>query len=511
MFMGEKGIFSFVKPVGRMREAASVPPGGLEWYDRGLAGVWLIFRPRGGRHGNRCFRPKNVPDPLAPPNDDGQPMNTSQPPRNIVVLVVDRLHSGFLGAYGNTWIQTPNFDSLAADAFLFDRAVIDSPRPDRFYRSCWYGWHALAQQAGTGRLQPALARQLADAGYVTTLLTDEPWLDDHPAAGGFARREVVAPLLGPDEDRLAASIDETHWARFFAAAIGELAVVQEPFCLWLHTGLLGQLWDAPLELRDQYRDEDDPRSADSADVPDRRLPMDFDPDELLAIVHAYAGQVSLLDLFLGGLLDGSAGLPAAANTLLAVVSARGFPLGEHGRIGGCDDALYAELTHIPLLLRLPNGRGASDRTQALVQPPDLHATLLDWCGQPAARHASPAFGKSLLAIVEGGGEGVRDRACTIASPEERAIVTSAWSMRLGAGASGGSRGTRDRGPADATEAAVELFTKPDDWFEVNEVSDRCGEVATEMEQAFLQFEQASQTAAPVELPPLPQALASGLD
>ena len=251
--------------------------------------------------------------------------------------------------------------------------------------------------------------------------------------------------------------------------------------------------------------------ADTAEVPDRRLPPDSDPDELLAIVHAYAGQISLLDLCLGGLLDCLAGQPGAENTLLAVLSARGFPLGEHGRVGACDDALYAELTHMPLLLRLPDGHGASARTQALVQPADLHATLLDWCGQPIVGHSSPAFGNSLLPIVEGRIETVRDRACTFASAEERAIVTAAWSMRLGAGASGGSRGTRDRGPSGGSEAAVELFAKPDDWFEVNEVSDRCGEVAAEMEQAFIQFEQACQTADPAELPPLPTTLITGLD
>jgi len=153
----------------------------------------------------------------------------------------------------------------------------------------------------------------------------------------------------------------------------------------------------------------------------------------------------------------------------------------------------------------------------LVQPSDLYATLLDWCGlTPVVDPPSPAYGKSLLPIIEGRIESVRDRACTIATPEERSIVTAGWSMRLGAGASTGSRGTRDRrvgdhGKADTTEAAVELFTKPDDWFEVNEVSDRCGEVAAEMEQAFLQFEQASQSAASAELPPLPAALESSVD
>ena len=32
----------------------------------------------------------------------------------------------------------------------------------------------------------------------------------------------------------------------------------------------------------------------------------------------------------------------------AVTSPRGFPLGEHRRIGECDQALYGELLHVPV-------------------------------------------------------------------------------------------------------------------------------------------------------------------
>ncbi|HEY2146556.1 MAG TPA: hypothetical protein VGH32_01380 [Pirellulales bacterium] len=68
-------------------------------------------------------------------------------PKNVVCLVVDRLHSGFLGAYGNSWIATPNIDRLAAESFLLDRAYVDSPRLEEVYRSYWTGWHALAGSA----------------------------------------------------------------------------------------------------------------------------------------------------------------------------------------------------------------------------------------------------------------------------------------------------------------------------------------------------------------------------
>lgn len=435
-------------------------------------------------------------------------MNT-EPPRNIVVLVVDRLHRGFLGAYGNSWIQTPNFDRLAADGFIFDRAVIDSPRPEQFYRSVWQGWHALAQTADAGRFRPLLIRRLADKGYATTLLSDEQWLAEHPAAGAFQRRELLLPELGPEENGIGESIDETHWARFFAAAVDAIAKEREPFCFWLHTGLLGQKWDAPLEFRDQYRDEDDPESDESAEVPDRELPENFDPDELLATVHAYAGQVSLLDACLGAFWDGLAGTAAAANTLLILTSPRGFPLGEHGRIGACADSLYSELTHVPLAVRLPDGRGAGDRTQALVQPADLHATILDWCRGPVAAATSPACGRSLLRIMAGEVETVRDRACTIGPTGERAIVTAAWSMRMAGTA--GAREAAGGAVVGGQPAGVELFAKPDDWFDSNEVGDRCREIASEMEAAFIQFEQASQTADAAELSPLPADLVTGMD
>ena len=35
-------------------------------------------------------------------------------PANAVVLVVDGLGAAMLGAYGNTWFETPNLDRLAA-------------------------------------------------------------------------------------------------------------------------------------------------------------------------------------------------------------------------------------------------------------------------------------------------------------------------------------------------------------------------------------------------------------
>ncbi len=40
---------------------------------------------------------------------------------NVDVVVCNSLHLGFLGAYGNAWIETPNlYDRLAAEGVVFD-------------------------------------------------------------------------------------------------------------------------------------------------------------------------------------------------------------------------------------------------------------------------------------------------------------------------------------------------------------------------------------------------------
>ncbi|HEV2970403.1 MAG TPA: sulfatase-like hydrolase/transferase [Pirellulales bacterium] len=439
--------------------------------------------------------------------------------RNIVCLVVDRLHSGFVGAYGNTWISTSEMNRLAAEALLFDRAVIDSPRLADLYRAYWLGLHALADPAVFAERQHGhdLPRRLNAEGYSTALVSDDPLVSRHPLAAGFSERDELDS--SPRQD-VAESIEETQLAGFFASAAERLSAMLEPFCLWLHTGSLGRVWEAPLEFRNQYADEDDPTPPVSANVPCRHLPAGADPDELLGIVHSYAGQVSLLDLCIGSLLEALAEHPFAENTLLVLLSARGFPLGEHGRLGPVDEALYGELTQIPWFIRFPDGTGQCERTQALVQPADLYATLAEWCGLPRNDRENFAAGRSLLPLATGASDRVRDRACAIALPNERAIVTPAWHMRIfgdqGLEARGQEIEAPDRGDGgnkglDEREGGCELFVKPDDRFEVNEVADRCPDCIAELRTAFDQFHHSCQSVESADPPPLTEKLSCGLE
>ena len=46
-----------------------------------------------------------------------------------IVVTFDRLATRLIGCYGNEWIETPNFDRLAATSTVFDNHFTDSVGP----------------------------------------------------------------------------------------------------------------------------------------------------------------------------------------------------------------------------------------------------------------------------------------------------------------------------------------------------------------------------------------------
>ncbi len=405
---------------------------------------------------------------------------------NVICLAIDRLRAAYLGAYGNTWISTPNFDRLAAESVLFDRMTIDTPCLEAKYRSLWQGVHAMcpASQLAGRQALPAI---LSAAGWKTAILASDGAVANHPLAEGFNER-VRLTSSGKAKAgtlRTASSLEETDAANFFAAAGEYIHSAKSPFFLWLHTDTLGRIWDAPLEYRQQYTDEDDPTSGDWADVPNRMLPDSFDPDERVAIAHAYAGQVTAIDQLLGVLLDEIESAGMTESTIVALFSPRGFPLGEHKRIGPCDEALYAELTHVPCVLRLPGGELAARRYQELTQPGDLPATILDlldvrpWAGET---NWAAGRGRSVVPLIRGAQKKGFDRACAVGPENQRSIITPAWSLRVS-----------EPMANESQPGKAELFVKPDDWFEVNEIGDRCPEIVDKLRGALTDFELACQT------------------
>lgn len=403
-----------------------------------------------------------------------------------IVVTFDRLGAGYLGPYGNTWIETPHFNRLASTASLFEFASAQSPLLEESCRSWWSGRHVLDRcEVNLPQTLPAV---LAERGIAATLVTDDASLLEHPLTAAFAE---TVPVLHDAAARPADDEGQTEMAQLFAAALAALASSDAPQLLWIHCRGMQGAWDAPYPLRRQFADEEDPEPPTFVVPPSEVLPPDFDPDVLLGYTQAYAAQVVLADMCLGALLDAIEESDQREATLLVVAAARGFPLGEHRAVGACGDALRGEVLHTPLIVRAPGDMGVTLRTTAFVQPPDLFTTLVDWHGGGPVDDQATLFGEGLLPLIRGEGGLARSVACS-AFGEQRAIRTPAWFYRR-----------------DATGA--ELYAKPDDRWEVNEVSDRCADVARQLAELLARCEQ--EIAATGRLAPrgLEDVLAYGYD
>jgi hypothetical protein len=395
--------------------------------------------------------------------------------RSAVIIVVDRLGAGYLGPYGNTWLDTRAFNALASRALLVETMLAESPQLADTYRSYWTGRPLLLPA-----VDHAYVAQAARQGVSTILVTDEPLVSEHPLAASFVQIVAVHP---PASQQCVEEPADTGISRLFAAAAEALAALTPPYLLWVHARGMNGPWDAPRVFREQFRDEEDPPAGAFATPPEMQIDDRFDPDELLKLTHAYAGQVSLLDSQLAAFLD----MISSRNeqqTLVTLTSPRGYPLGEHRRIGPCDEALYAELLQVPLLVQFPQREAALARTHELLQPADLGAAL--------AAHFELASGAPSVLWQMARNEHHPPREIAMAfSHDQRAIRTPAWFLR--------------ESLIDARHQH-ELFAKPDDRFEVNEVSSRCGQEVELLVDLLHRYEPAMRSDSLASLAPIPELL-----
>lgn len=405
---------------------------------------------------------------------------------NLICLAIDRLHAGYLGCYGNSWVGTPHVDALAAEALLLEQMTIDTSELASLVTSLWQGQHAAERPSVALDAHDSLPRWLADAGLHTALMSDEPAVLGHPLAAQFEEQiSLPQPRL-----QTAEQMEATHLAGMMASAVEWLDDARQPFGLWLHTGSFGRAWDAPLELRNRYADEDEPPPPGVVEVPSLHLPVGFDPDERLGYSHAYAGQIALFDTALGMLTEAMLESDWGRETLLVLLGVRGLPLGLHGELGARDEQLTGELVHVPFIIRWPAGQRGCLRSSVLAQSCDVPLTLLDALGA-GNRAASRRLARSLLPQVDD--PALAGRPCSVTlSAHEAAIRTRAWYLRQ----------------SHTNPAAAHLFAKPDDFWELNEIADRAPDVVAALQALLAEYRAAASGEAPLPDKPLPELLTS---
>ncbi len=131
----------------------------------------------------------------------------------------------------------------------------------------------------------------------------------------------------------------------------------------------------------------------------------------------YDSAVAYADTEVGRLIDHLAGLGLRGRTVLIVTSDHGEALGEDDRAGHSYLEDYNLL--VPLLIELPDGRGAGARIDRQVRLTDLAPTILDAVG------LGPRFGDdgvSLLHLIDGASPQVPDEAWTYAPSSNRGLA-----------------------------------------------------------------------------------------
>ena len=225
-------------------------------------------------------------------------------------------------------------------------------------------------------------------------------------------------------------------------------------------------WDAPLVLQESLLDyeEGDPAPYEHTEPPSISLGETQDPDTAYVIACAYAAQVMVLDDCIEMVRECLAEMQPKERWLTVVVGSRGFGLGEHGRVGVSDDDLFSEWLHVPMLWRFPDGLGALARSHFLVSHLDLLPTLLDWVGGSQQMPVVRCDGRSLLPLMRNEADPWREVLLAANATGQLAIRSSEWCLR--------------HKPAgmESGEAVAELYVRPDDRWEANDVASLCPEV-----------------------------------
>lgn len=385
----------------------------------------------------------------------------------VIYIMADTFRRDHLGAYGNDWIHTPGLDRLASESAVFDNACIGSfpTVPNRRDTLLGRGdiglpfnrWKAFERDEIT--LPERLAENdipsmwVGDTqnnvthginiykGYTAWYLNrgqeaDPYWLDFNVPLEWPVPHELIRytaktwhqVLINRAHRRV-----ETDW---FAPGTYSMAIrwlernyERESFFLWVDTFDPHEPWDPPQHYVDMYDPGYTGRVFEAPTYGLRKM-MGITDREIQHIRARYAGEVTMVDTWLGQFLEAVDRFGIADETLIIFTSDHGTMFdtpGDNGLICkpntvGADGMLmsagrplkepvrhypiFENVARIPLMIRLP-GMKKGKRIEAIVQPWDLTVTILDAFGVPKP---SELIGESLLPLIRGEKQHLRDAA-----------------------------------------------------------------------------------------------------
>ncbi|MGQ9731132.1 MAG: sulfatase [Candidatus Zipacnadales bacterium] len=452
---------------------------------------------------------------------------------NVFFISADSFRVDHLGCYGNEWIQTPHLDALATESTVFENAYSENmptlPNRQALFTGRFglpfRGWQALD-------MKYVLAEALWDKGLRTCLISDTY----HMLKPGmlysrgfeevhFIRGQEYDPMLGDcdapvDLDRYFKDTDNpqrefhrhgtevylrnrAHWRtdadHFVAQCVRETlawldrqeaAGRKDGLFLWLDCFDPHEPWD-PMPPFDTMYGPLLPGGRQLANPIPAPVEGYLTDEECTHIRQQYGGLCSVVDKWLGVLLEELRARGYFENTLLIFTSDHGEPLGKgqwgHGIMRKCRPWPYEELAHIPLFIRHPQF-GQGRRVAGFVQPPDLTATILESLGLP---QMPGTHGQSLLPMVRGEEESIHDFAVSGFHQASWSIRTVdhtliLWRPELDSSRIPAQSVGASSGPAPKRRAP-ELYLRREDPYELNNIVAEYPEEAIRLELKLRQF------------------------
>jgi arylsulfatase A-like enzyme len=384
---------------------------------------------------------------------------------NTIVILLDTVRRDHVGAYGPTPVKTPALDAFAQRAVRFENAYLGSYPCMPARREIWTGRLEFPWR-GWGPLEPGefnFPAALKAGNKVTQLITDHYHLWERGSGNYHWDFGGVSFIRGQESDNYVTDPNiriaypaqphklagharagaferysrNTHDRKterdYFAPRVMSNAMDwldrnhnAEDFCLFIDCFDPHEPWDPPQSYVDLY---DPGYEGEQVVWPTYGDAGYMTPEELNHVRALYAGKVTMVDRWLGYLMDHIKQLGLFANTTIVVATDHGCLLGDQNQVGkpwlsNGDPNLYEAISHVPLFVYTPGCKGGTSLPQ-MVQLVDICPTILDSCGvkAPANLH-----GRSLLKLARDGEdpEWHREYACFGRFGESANIADGDW-------------------------------------------------------------------------------------
>lgn len=373
---------------------------------------------------------------------------------NVLFIAVDDLRPEF-GAYGKSYIHSPNFDRLAKRGVTFNRAycqqavcspsrssLLTGTRPDTtkvwdlatHFRTALPDVVTLPQHFKQHGYFVQGMGKLFHGGFDDPQSWSVAWTSPRTTHGTYGLPENVAIVQAKvAASKNAPKTDKAGRVRnygpafegadvpdntFHDGALAEMAVTAMRDCakkdqpFWLGVGFIRphlpfvapkKYWDlydpAKIQLApNPFRPKDSP---DYAVLPGGELrsyhgvpPGPIPDDFARQLKHGYYAAISYMDAQLGRVLDELDQLGLVEKTIIVLWGDHGWKLGEHA--GWCKHSTVENDTNAPLIISVPGIESAGKRTDALAEFVDVYPTLAELCGLPLPNHLE---GASLATVL----------------------------------------------------------------------------------------------------------------